>query len=223
MELAPQEIRTFFVTAVTANRRRLFQVEANANLLLQLLRDDQAKGRYLVHAFVLMPDHIHLLLTPSANVSIEKAMQFIKGGFSFRLKSRMPVWEDSFTKRRIEDARFQRASRLHPRESRARASVRTSGSFSILVCARRFHRRSGSGASPSLKAPSFPAAQFHGLKAVASTVFLAGRSERRGAGTSGLRLYMTEPVVSCPSEFHFSPVNPLLSCNPSQQRTYNSR
>ncbi|MGA7886255.1 MAG: hypothetical protein WCA44_10975 [Acidobacteriaceae bacterium] len=31
-------------------------------------------------------------------------MQFIKGGFSFRLKSRMPVWEKSFTLRRIEDS-----------------------------------------------------------------------------------------------------------------------
>jgi putative transposase len=29
-------------------------------------------------------------------------MQYIKGGFSFRLKSKMPVWEKSFTLRRIE-------------------------------------------------------------------------------------------------------------------------
>jgi putative transposase len=104
-DLAPQEIRTFFITAVAANRRRLFQTDANANLMIQLLNDDRAKGRYQIHAFVLMPDHIHLLLTPAPNVSIEKAMQFIKGGFSFRLKSGLPVWEDSFTKRRIEEPR----------------------------------------------------------------------------------------------------------------------
>ena len=103
-ELAPQQFRTFFITAVAANRRRLFQTDVNANLFLQLLNDDRAKGRYAIHAFVLMPDHIHLLLTPAPDISIEKAMQFIKGGFSFRLKSKMPVWEDSFTKRRIEDA-----------------------------------------------------------------------------------------------------------------------
>jgi putative transposase len=104
-ERAPQQIRTFSITAVAANRRRLFQTDANANLMIQLLTDDRAKGRYQIHAFVLMPDHIHLLITPAPNVSIEKAMQFIKGGFSFRLKSKMPVWEDSFMKRRIEDAR----------------------------------------------------------------------------------------------------------------------
>ena len=102
-DLAPQEIRTFFITAVSANRRRLFQTDANANLLLNLLNDDRAKGRYQIHAFVLMPDHLHLLLTPAPDVSIEKAAQYIKGGFSFRLKSKIPVWEKSFTLRRIED------------------------------------------------------------------------------------------------------------------------
>lgn len=105
MNLAPQEIRTFFITTVTADRRRLFQTDANANLLLDLMNEDRAKGRYQLHAFVLMPDHLHLLLTPAPDVSIEKAMQYIKGGFSFRLKSKMPVWEKSFTLRRIEDPR----------------------------------------------------------------------------------------------------------------------
>jgi putative transposase len=103
MERAPQEIRTFFITSITADRRRLFQVDANANLLLRLLDDDRAKGRYQVHAFVVMPDHLHLLVTPAPDVSIEKAMQYIKGGFSFRLKSKMPVWEKSFMLRRIEN------------------------------------------------------------------------------------------------------------------------
>jgi len=30
-------------------------------------------------------------------------MQFIKGGFSFRLKSRPPVWQPSFTNHRVRD------------------------------------------------------------------------------------------------------------------------
>ncbi len=103
MELFPPELRTYFITAVAAQRRRLFQTDANANLLLQLFRADRAKQRYQLHAFVLMPDHLHLILTPGPNVSIEKAMQFIKGGFSFRLKSKMPVWEESFKKLRMTD------------------------------------------------------------------------------------------------------------------------
>lgn len=104
MPFAPQELRTFFITAVTANRRRLFQVHSNADLLLNLFQEDRAKGRYRLHAFVLMPDHIHLVLTPAPDISIEKAMQFIKGGFSFRLRSKIEVWQSGFAKRRMEDA-----------------------------------------------------------------------------------------------------------------------
>jgi putative transposase len=103
MRLAPQEIRTFFTTAVTANRRRIFQTERNAELLLHILQDNRQKGRFKLHAYVIMPDHIHLLLTPADDVSIEKAMQFIKGGFSFHLKSAFDVWERSFKEHRIKD------------------------------------------------------------------------------------------------------------------------
>jgi putative transposase len=35
------------------------------------------------------------------DVSLEKAMQFIKGGFSFRLKSKLDVWERSFNESQI--------------------------------------------------------------------------------------------------------------------------
>ncbi|MFZ0273081.1 MAG: transposase [Acidobacteriaceae bacterium] len=84
--------RTFFVTTNTAGKRRLFQVSANAELLLGLLKEDRARGRYEVHAYVIMPDHIHLILTPAPEVSLEKAMQFIK-------------WQESFAWERVKDAR----------------------------------------------------------------------------------------------------------------------
>ncbi len=103
--------RTFFVTTNTAGRRRLFQVAANAELFLRLLNEDRAKGRYEVHAYVIMPDHIHLILTPAPEVSLEKAMQFIKGGFSFRLKSKTKVWQESFAWERVKDGRDFEAHR----------------------------------------------------------------------------------------------------------------
>jgi putative transposase len=101
MRLAPQETRTYLVTAVTAQRRRLFQVTATAELLQQTILDYRGQGRFLLHAFVIMPDHFHALITPAPDVSLEKAMQFIKGGFSFRLKSKLDVWERSFNESQI--------------------------------------------------------------------------------------------------------------------------
>jgi putative transposase len=103
VRLAPQETRTYLVTAVTAQRRRLFQVTATAELLEHTILDYRSQGRFLLHAFVIMPDHLHALITPAPDVSLEKAMQFIKGGFSFRLKSKLDVWMRSFNESQIMD------------------------------------------------------------------------------------------------------------------------
>ena len=103
MNLAPQESRTYFTTFSTAGRRRLFAVEANARLMVETLQGYREKGSFVLHAFVVMPDHVHVLLTPAAAVSLEKTLQLMKGGFSFRLKSKVNVWERGHFDRRIAD------------------------------------------------------------------------------------------------------------------------
>jgi putative transposase len=84
---------TFFVTAITANRRRLFQTDANAQLFLETLQHYRAEGFYKLFAFVVMPDHVHLLLTTD---DLATAMQRIKGGFSRRLPSSFPAWQRGY-------------------------------------------------------------------------------------------------------------------------------
>src|SRR5512142_777069 len=100
--------RTFFVTPVTAQRRRIFQTDAMACLFIETLFRYRDGGKFALHEFVLMPDHFHALLTPAQVASLEKAMQYIKGGFSFRAKRELrypgDVWEASFTNHRIRDA-----------------------------------------------------------------------------------------------------------------------
>src|SRR5271169_3955520 len=95
--------RVFFVTTVPANRQPIFRREAVARLLIDTLAHYRDQRKFLLHEFVIMPDHVHALLTPAAEISLERAMQFIKGGFSYRLKSRPPVWQASFTNHRICD------------------------------------------------------------------------------------------------------------------------
>jgi putative transposase len=60
-----------------------------------------------------MPDHFHVLITVRS-ISIERAVQFVKGGFAFRagkeLGFRAPVWERGFSEVRIYDVQhFLRA------------------------------------------------------------------------------------------------------------------
>lgn len=93
--------RLFFITTITAQRQPIFGREAVANLLIETLAHYRDERKYLLHEFVIMPDHLHVLLTPADEISLERAVQFIKGGFSFRLKFRGPVWQASFSNHRI--------------------------------------------------------------------------------------------------------------------------
>jgi putative transposase len=92
------------VTSATWGRRSLLQNERWARLLIDTLYH-YCESAYLLHEFVLMPDHIHILLTPK--ISLEKAVQFIKGGFSYRakkeLRSNAEVWQKGFSDHRIRD------------------------------------------------------------------------------------------------------------------------
>jgi putative transposase len=95
--------RTFFITSVTAQRKAIFRRIAAADLLVDVFLNYRDEGKYLLHEFVIMPDHFHALLTPACEISLERAVQFIKGRYSFRLKSGLPVWQASFTNHRIRD------------------------------------------------------------------------------------------------------------------------
>jgi putative transposase len=108
MPLAPQEIRTFFVTSVTASHHPVLQTARTSSLLLDVLQQNRKQKRFLLHEFVIMPDHFHLLLTPAPDVSLEKCLQYIKGGFSFRARKELDfkrdIWQQSFTEHRVKDA-----------------------------------------------------------------------------------------------------------------------
>jgi putative transposase len=95
--------RTFFITSVTAQRKTIFARPLAANLFVDIFLHYRQQQKYLLHGFVIMPDHFHALITPSDQISLERAVQFIKGGFSFRLKSSLPVWQPSFTNHRIRN------------------------------------------------------------------------------------------------------------------------
>jgi len=134
MPLAPQEIRTFFITAATWGRRPIFRAEPMAHLFLYTLQRYRAQRKFLLHEFVLMPDHFHLLLTPAPEVSMEKAVQLIKGGFSFRVRkemnSNLEVWATGYTEHRVKDVADYRQHAAYIRENPVRARlVETSAAY----------------------------------------------------------------------------------------------
>jgi putative transposase len=107
----PNEIvsptRTFFVTTKTAMGKRLLQSERNATLLIDVFRANVAAKKFEIHDFVVMPDYLHVLLSVSEDTAIERAMQLIKGDFSYRLKKEFgyqgEVWQRGFSEVRVDD------------------------------------------------------------------------------------------------------------------------
>ncbi|MGA8743699.1 MAG: transposase [Terracidiphilus sp.] len=93
-----------FVSTQTAQRQPFFRHERWANLLRETILHYCDNG-YSLHAYVIMPDHLHLLITPKG--SLERAIQLIKGGFSFRAKRefawKSDIWQPGLSDHRIRD------------------------------------------------------------------------------------------------------------------------
>jgi putative transposase len=120
-EHATNNGQTYMITSSTWGRRSLFSREIWANLLIDTLYHYRGTA-YSLHEFVVMPDHIHVLLTPKT--SLEKAVQFIKGGFSYRAKkelgSNMEIWQKGFSDHRIRDASDYRIHQVYVQQNPVR-------------------------------------------------------------------------------------------------------
>ena len=76
-----------------------------------------------------MPDHFHLLITVGLGITIERAVQLIKGGFAFRAGKELgfsaPVWQKGFSEIRVlgVDAFEKQKKYIHENPVRARLAA----------------------------------------------------------------------------------------------------
>jgi len=96
---------TYALTAVSYGRRAIFVRTTTAELFMKTLFRYRDQGRFSLHGFVIMPEHVHVLLTPNANLNIERCVQLIKGGFSFAVREQFAgeVWQGGYHDHRIRD------------------------------------------------------------------------------------------------------------------------
>jgi putative transposase len=118
---------TYFVTTKTWQNCTIFQVKENAEILVQCMLEYRDRGAYLLHEFVVMPNHVHLLLTPGGETSLEKAMQFIKGGSSHQIhrqrENKMQIWSSGFHEATIRDVEDFEARRHYIRMNPVEAQL----------------------------------------------------------------------------------------------------
>jgi putative transposase len=122
--------RIFFATTKTSMDKRLLQSERNATLLINVMRSLVAEHRFKLHDFVVMPDHVHLLIEVCNDVTIEKAMQLIKGRFSHRLSHdfgyKGEVWQRGFTEVQVMNKQNFETHRAYIAENPVKAGLAAS-------------------------------------------------------------------------------------------------
>jgi putative transposase len=95
--------------------------------MIDILRSCAAQHELHLHDFVVMPDHVHLLMTLESQMTIEKAMQLIKGRFSYHLKKDLgylgEVWQRGFSEVSVYDELSLKADREYIAQNPVKAGL----------------------------------------------------------------------------------------------------
>jgi REP element-mobilizing transposase RayT len=89
----------YVATTVTANREPIFKEAKTADILLGAILFGREQQWYYLLSFVIMPDHMHLIIIPRGK-NISECMKSIKG-FSARkinslLRRNGSIWQSGF-------------------------------------------------------------------------------------------------------------------------------
>jgi putative transposase len=117
----------YFVTTDTWQKHPLFISTVLANIVVEQILTCRDRGFYGLHAFVVMPDHLHVLLTPGETTTVEKAMQMIKGGSAHRMglerPNKFPIWHAGFHDRWMRDGEEYRKAKRYIEQNPAEAKL----------------------------------------------------------------------------------------------------
>jgi putative transposase len=97
---------TYALTFVAHQRKTIFVRTDNAELLLQTLFHYRSQSRYQLHGFAIMPEHLHVLITPNTGQTIERCIQCIKGGYSHAMRKQFTgeIWQPGYHEHGIRNA-----------------------------------------------------------------------------------------------------------------------
>jgi putative transposase len=93
-----------FVTLATYEHRPIFQVSRLAELFIETLLDYRRSGYYKLHAYLVMPDHVHLLISPES-LPLDQAVCLIQKGFAHRIGMKETLWQERFVAHSIRSLR----------------------------------------------------------------------------------------------------------------------
>ena len=98
---------TYFITICAHMQRNLFQRDEIAQLMVGVFLNYRDTREFELHEYVVMPNHVHLLLSLNDGQKLGRVIQLIKGGFSHALREHeinFPVvWQQRYHDRRVRD------------------------------------------------------------------------------------------------------------------------
>jgi putative transposase len=101
------------ITTVTLGREAHFADFANAAVMARLIADRDSWPGAKLDAWVLMPDHVHALVTLQGETSLSTVVNRAKGrlafGFNRATGRRGPLWKDGFHDRAVRTSEDVRA------------------------------------------------------------------------------------------------------------------
>jgi len=88
-----------FITFCCYQRRRLLDSVRSRNLVIRILGEVRAKYAFALVGYVIMPEHVHLLISESASVPPAKIVQVFKQRVSRRLRGKKRAKKNQLTLR----------------------------------------------------------------------------------------------------------------------------
>jgi putative transposase len=107
--------QSHFVTFTCYHRRRGFHSPAVYDLFVQVLEEMRCRFALCVYGYVVMPEHVHLLLSEPPRGLLADAMHYLKLSLAKRLKGGV-FWQKRYYDRNVRDEReFVEKLRYIPR------------------------------------------------------------------------------------------------------------
>ena len=112
----------FFITTGLKNRSRLFGQSAPARLVLECFQFFRANGEIELYGFVIMPDHLHVILKTKPPLTISRFVKRMKTHIS-HLLGHGPIWEKGYWSEVIESEAFMKQKLVYIHENPVRAGL----------------------------------------------------------------------------------------------------
>jgi putative transposase len=100
------------VSLSTHHARPVFAVSRLAENLIETVLALRLQGVYKLHAFVVLPSRVHLLLTPQG-MPVERAVELIEAGFARHVDTVRAIWEPGFESHPVHSIRDLERLRVH--------------------------------------------------------------------------------------------------------------